>query len=170
MQTITTESNEQAIHTLEQALIKIVHCASQLSDKQVWSRPSANMNSVGNLLLHLEGNLRQWVICTIGGKPDSRDRAAEFVASEVVPAAPVLQALTETVAEAKKVIGQLGASQLLERRVVQGFEVSVLGAVWHSVSHFVGHTHQIILLTRLQLGEHYQFHWTADSDRDKIPI
>jgi hypothetical protein len=32
-----------------------------LPDDQLWWRPNNGSNSVGNLLLHLNGNLRQWI-------------------------------------------------------------------------------------------------------------
>src|SRR3954452_23792908 len=65
---------------LAKGLHKITHCMLQLTDEQVWQRPRPEMNSVGNLITHLCGNLRQWIISGVGGSPDVRNRPAEFAA------------------------------------------------------------------------------------------
>ena len=65
-------------HLGEDYLPKIERCLERLTDEQVWWRASERSNSVGNLLLHLEGNLRQWVVCGAGGRVDARERDREF--------------------------------------------------------------------------------------------
>jgi len=145
---------------LEKALDRVKHCLNQLTDKQVWQRESEAMNSIGNLILHLCGNLRQWIVAGLGGAADVRDRPAEFAERGPVPKVELLRALGTIVNEAKAVLGRLTARQLVEVRRIQGFDVTGLGAIFSSVPHFRGHTQEIIHMTRVQLGDAYQFAWT----------
>src|SRR5438132_518519 len=82
---------------------RIRHCMGQLTDEQVWWRPAEGMNSVGNLLLHLAGNVRQWIIGGLGSVPDSRDRPAEFAERRHVPKAELWAQLEAAVKEAREV-------------------------------------------------------------------
>src|SRR5436189_4928714 len=86
---------------LDAALSRIVHCVNQLSDEQVWHRPPHGMNAIGNLLLHLTGNVKQVIADNLTGAPDTRDRPAEFAAREPVAKAELLRRLTDVVAQAK---------------------------------------------------------------------
>lgn len=155
---------------LDQAMIKIQHCVEQLTERHIWWRPEPSMNSIGNLLLHLAGNLRQWGVVPFTLATDRRDRESEFVANQNVPADELLTQLNSVVDEAKEQWKHLSAIQLLRQVDIQGFDVSYLYAIIHTSSHFVGHTHQIIQLTRLQLGPSYRLQWTPDDKRDDLPI
>ncbi len=160
----------ESIGLLDASMAKIEHCAAQMSDEQIWWRPESSINSVGNLLLHLAGNLQQWGVAGVSQQSDDRDRDSEFAQREIIPADKLLDLLRQTVARAKSIFEPLDESSLQEQREIQGFETTVLGAIHHTCSHFVGHTHQIIMLTRLQLGDQYKFHWAPDVDRNKIPV
>jgi uncharacterized damage-inducible protein DinB len=149
----------EAAYELAKALGKIEHCLGQLSDEQVWQRPQPALNSVGNLLLHLCGNVRQWVVAGLGGASDVRDRPAEFSEQGPLPKEELLRRLRDVVDEAREVLARQTARQWLEVRRVQGFEVTGLAAVFSSVPHFSGHTQEIIHMTRSLLGNAYQFHW-----------
>jgi uncharacterized damage-inducible protein DinB len=129
-------------------LPKIGRCLERLSDEQVWWRANEQSNSVGNLLLHLEGNARQWIIVGLGGATDSRDRDREFSERARLPRAQLLSALRSTLEEVSGVLAGLDLSTLLEGRCIQGLEVTALAAVFHVVEHFSMHTGQIILLTK----------------------
>src|SRR5262245_12792469 len=85
--------------TLAGALCKIENCLSQLTDADLWWRQDPSHNSIQNIILHLCGNLRQWIVHGIGGEPDMRDRAAEFADRTSRPKAELLTMLRETVAE-----------------------------------------------------------------------
>jgi uncharacterized damage-inducible protein DinB len=156
---------QESVHLLDAAMKKIEHCLAQLSDDQIWWRPANDANSVGNLLLHLSGNLRQWAVTPLSGEPDSRDRESEFAQRDGIDRAELFSRLSQTIAQVRCRIEHLDEQQLMQKRHIQGFETTTLGAISHTTSHFVGHTHQIILLTRLQLGESYQFEWTPESPR-----
>jgi hypothetical protein len=150
---------QAAAHELNSALGKITHCLNQLTDAQVWWRPSPSMNSIGNLILHLQGNLRQWIVAGLGGAPDVRDRPAEFAQSSPIPRDELLRILQAVVSDAGAVLRRQTAAQLVQGRRIQGFDVTGLGAIFDSVPHFRGHTQEIVHLTRAQLGNAYRFQW-----------
>lgn len=167
---LAQEYTTETVHLLDQSMLKIEHCLSQLNEKQIWWRPQASLNSVGNLLLHLAGNLQQWAVSGVGKLPDSRERESEFAAKDGIEKEQLLESLRSVVANAISTIQAQSRKDLLGKISIQGFEVSVLAAISHTVTHFVGHTHQIIYITRQQLGEQYQFHWSPDTDRRNVPI
>ena len=136
-------------HLAEDFLPKIERCLEVLSDEQVWWRANEQSNSVGNLLLHLSGNVRQWIVCGLGGASDSRDRDSEFAQRSVIPREELFGRLKQTVDEAVSVLGRLDPDRLLEERRIQGLEVSMIDAVLHVVEHFSMHTGQIILMTKM---------------------
>ena len=149
---------------------KIGHCLSQLSDEQVWWRPAPELNSIGNLILHVSGNMRQWVVCGMTDAVDRRDRDGEFRADSTMGPDALLATLDAVISDVEKVLRGVDSSQLTRADEVQGFPVSGFGILMHSIPHFVGHTHQIIQLTRMQLGAEYRFAWSPDGDRNRIPI
>ncbi len=155
---------------LDASMRKLHNCLSQLDDGQLWWCPQPAMNSVANLILHMTGNLAQWVISGFTSEPDVRDRTGEFQADGGVSRADLLARLESTVAAARGVLQTVTPADLLEPREIQGFSVSGLGAIVHSVTHFVGHVHQVIQLTRLQLGDGYQFEWSPAGSRDQVPL
>ncbi|QDV48533.1 DUF1572 family protein [Gimesia fumaroli] len=167
---ITHEFIQELVHLLEQSRHKIKHCLNQLDLDQIWWRPETGLNSVGNLMLHLCGNLNQWAVCGINGLEDKRQREQEFSSERRLTRDELEIMLNHTIEQACQVMQSLSASTLLEKREIQGFSVSVLGALSHTVPHFVGHTHQIIYLTRLQTGDQYQFDWSPDSEKRRVPI
>jgi uncharacterized damage-inducible protein DinB len=146
----------------EDYLPKIERCLERLTDEQVWWRASERSNSVGNLLLHLEGNLRQWVVCGVGGAADARVRDREFAERRQLPRAELLKALRATVEEAGEALARLDPETLLETRRVQGLDVMLLEIVFHAVEHFSMHTGQIILLTKMLADEDLAFYDFAD--------
>ncbi|NQV25170.1 MAG: DUF1572 family protein [Rhodopirellula sp.] len=157
-------------HLLNESLRKIRHCIGQLSDEQVWSRPRGELNSVANLLLHLAGNLQQWCVAGIGGEADDRDRDAEFAATGGLTCTELICRLEGVTGDAIKVMRSLNQVSLEQERDIQGFSVTVLQALFHTVPHFVGHTHQLVLMTRMILGDAYQFEWSPDQKRTGVPL
>ncbi len=145
--------------TLAGAMQKIENCLSQLSDVDLWWRQDPSHNSIQNIILHLCGNLRQWIVHGVGNEPDVRNRPAEFADRTNRPKAELLKILQETVAHCDRLLATCPPGRLLERRRIQGFETTVLAALFDTVSHFVGHQHQIVYITRLRLGDAYRFQW-----------
>ena len=142
-------------------LLRIERCLATLAATDMWWRANAESNSIGNLLLHLAGNARQWIICGVGGASDVRQRDQEFaVPAETRPdGAALLAHLRATLTEVDDVLRRLDPAQLLERRTIQGcVGVTVLEAVFHVVEHFSMHTGQIILLTKLRTARDLAFY------------
>jgi len=135
-------------------LPKIERCLELLSDEDVWWRANEGSNSIGNLLLHLEGSTRAWIIGVAGGSHHPRDRQQEFDEREHIPRAELMSRLRHTLAEADAVLARLDVEVLLERRQARGGEeVTVLWAVYHAVEHFSMHTGQIIMLSKMRVAE-----------------
>ena len=143
---------------LEQLAGRIETCLGTLTEEQVWARGSDNENAVGNLVLHLCGNVRQWIISAVGGQPDIRERDAEFAARGGLGKAQLLERLRSTVTEANAVIDAVTAEKLAERRVIQNYQVSVLEAIYHVVEHFAMHTGQIVFATKMMTGKDLAFY------------
>jgi uncharacterized damage-inducible protein DinB len=149
---------------LSDYLVKIERSIDGLTDDDVWSRPNEACNSIGNLLLHLRGNVTQWIIGGVAGRPYERRRQLEFDERTKIAAAALLAQLRATVEEADEVIGGLDAAALLSARRIQNYEVTVLEAIYHVVEHFGMHTGQIILLAKARTGEDLKL-WRPASER-----
>lgn len=134
-------------------LPKIENCLERLTDEDVWWRAGQESNSIGNLLLHLDGSTRMWIVSGVGGAPDLRDRQREFDERSPVPRAELLARLKATLREADEVLSRVGADALAERRQIRDTNVTVLEAVFHAVEHFSMHAGQVFLLTKLRTGE-----------------
>lgn len=132
---------------------KIERCVQRLGDEDVWWRPNDASNSIGNLILHLCGNVTMWMVGGVGGRPFERDRQQEFDERTPLPAAELLSRLRVVVREADEVLRSLDDAALLSRRQIQGYDVSTLEAIYHVVEHFGMHTGQIILLSKARTGE-----------------
>ena len=140
---------------------KIQRCLDVLPADAIWRRDDETSNSIGNLLLHLSGNVRQWIVSGVGGAPDARHRRAEFDAREGDDGSALMECLLATVRDADAVLASLDAARLAERRTIQGRDVRVLDAVYHVVEHFSMHTGQIILLAKRFAPGRVQFYEDA---------
>lgn len=141
-------------------LPRIESCLNRLSDGQVWRRSHPTSNSVGNLVLHLEGNVRQWIVSGLGGAPDRRDRDREFAdpaGAGPIPRQRLKATLGKAVREASEVLRRLRAGDLARRHTIQKFNVTGLVAVSHVMEHFAYHAGQIIFVTKSMLGEDLGF-------------
>jgi uncharacterized damage-inducible protein DinB len=135
----------------------IERCLEQLSDEEIWWRPNEASNSAGNLILHLCGNVRQWIVANLGGKEDVRDRDSEFAARGPIPRQALIKQLKTTVQEACAVLAQLPEAALHCNFTIQGLHVTGVVAVAHVVEHFAYHTGQIIYVTKLKRGQDLRF-------------
>jgi uncharacterized damage-inducible protein DinB len=141
---------------------RIERCLEQLTDEQVWWRANENSNSIGNLVLHLCGNARQWIVCGVGGSSDSRRRDEEFAQREVIGRDELVQLLDQTLKEVGKTLSAFDPNLLLQRRTIQGKEVDLLEAIFHVTEHFSMHTGQIIQLTKLLTSRDLHFYDFSD--------
>lgn len=149
---------EFSVAKLRQYLARIHVCLDRLGEEQVWLRASESSNSIGNLCLHLAGNVRQWILHGVGGEPDVRRRDGEFAARGGVPKAELLARLDETVRRACGLLEALPPERLLETIHPQNYDVTVLEAIYHVVEHFSGHTGQIIAATKAMTGSDLGFY------------
>jgi hypothetical protein len=142
---------------LSEGMRKLEHCLNQLDDESLWWRPTPRQNSIANLMLHLMGNVRQWIVSGVGGAADVRDRPREFSDRSGRPKAEVLETLRAAVRDADAVLARLTPEQLILPRRIQGFDTTVLAAVFDTVAHFRGHVQEIIHITRSTVGDRYVF-------------
>ncbi len=147
-QKVIAEFVENAIYRLEESTRMITIAFDQLSEEEVWFRPNAQSNSMGNLIVHLCGNITQYVISSLGEQPDMRERDAEFAITSGMNKETLLRNLNRTVAEAIAVIKNTSVDQWVEKRDVQGFNFSGIGVVLHAVEHYSYHTGQIAFFTK----------------------
>ncbi|MDT8340354.1 MAG: DUF664 domain-containing protein [Longimicrobiales bacterium] len=124
-----------------------------VDESDLWWRPNPSCNSMGNLGLHLAGNVRQWIVHGLGGGPDVRERAEEFARTGGMGAPEVLARLARAVADADAVLARLDPGSLSESRSIQGVATTGIAAIYHVVEHFSMHTGQILYLAKMR-GNH----------------
>ena len=137
---------------------RIERCVNELTNDDVWWRAHETNNSIGNLILHLNGNVRQWIVSGIGKDPDIRNRSEEFTERTHIPKEALLKKLHTTLLEADSALEKFDLSKLLDVRHIQKYDVTCLEAIFHVVSHFSTHTGQIIYITKLRKGVDLKFY------------
>jgi len=140
---------------------KLRQALNALPEESLWWRPHPQANSVGNLLLHLTGNIRQWIVGGVGLSPNERDRAAEFAAQAGGSLTELLAGLDTALDEVDAVLARLSARDLAEHRDIQGRHITVQDAVFHVVEHFSFHLGQIIYVVKLRAPGSIQFYEDA---------
>lgn len=141
--------------------IKMRAAVEAMPAEALWWRANDQSNSVGNLLMHLAGNVRQWIVGGIGQRPNERDRAGEFAARHGDDAQTLLVRLERVVDEADAVLARLTEADLLSTRTIQGRDTTVLAAIYHVTEHFALHLGQIILLAKLHAPGSIRFYEDA---------
>lgn len=136
---------------------RIEGCLRRLSDEQIWGRQHIVENAIGNLVLHLCGSLRTWIIAGVGGQPIDRDRDAEFAWRDPMPAGELIALLHRTIADAEGVLARVTPEDLARERVIRDRPFTALHAIYHAVEHFAEHTGQIIWATKRMTGEDLGF-------------
>ncbi|HEY2015356.1 MAG TPA: DUF1572 family protein [Bryobacteraceae bacterium] len=149
---------DHSVEKLKQYTHRIETCLGKLNQEQVWLRGSENENAVGNLVLHLSGNVRQWIVSGVGAQPDVRQRDSEFSTRGGISVPDLMERLRATVEEASAVIRAVTPQRFAERLVIQKYEVSVMEAIYHVVEHFSMHTGQIMFATKLLTGSDLGFY------------
>jgi uncharacterized damage-inducible protein DinB len=133
-------------------LPEMKHCLEDMTEQEIWWRPNEQSNSAGNLVLHLCGNMKQWILNSMGGGNFERNRDAEFAERGPVGKAELIANIESTVHAVCKVLGQLPSSGLLERFPVQMYSPSKLHAIYHVVEHFSYHLGQIVFIYKMRTG------------------
>ena len=147
---------------------KIRLSIENLSHDEIWRRANESSNSIGNLIVHLAGNVRHWICAGIGGATSNRDRAAEFAMRDGPGAGELLSLLDASVRDADSVIASLSESDLSRVCTIQGRDTTVLGAIYHVVEHFSMHTGQVIMLAKICSPDSVQFY--DDAAGKAVPL
>lgn len=159
---------EESRHQAENARKRIAHCLDQLQDEDLWWVPGPGCNSIGIIVQHLLGNLRQWILSGAGGDKDIRDRPAEFRVDEKTSKSALQERLDQILDHILAVYDQQEAPDLLEKRRIQGYDSTVLQAVYGTMTHFDLHAGQIVYATRLRLGQTYKKWWKPTTKEQGI--
>ena len=136
----------------EESLARLVSCLERLSLEQIWFAPNENCNSVGNLILHLEGNITQWIMSGLGNLPDHRSRPEEFVSNQDLKKEELIERITRTIHDSVTLVDSLDEADVMESRNVQVFEEDGISILIHVIEHTSYHTGQVTLLTKMMLN------------------
>ncbi len=139
-----------------QARNYVNHCLNQLHDEDMWWSPDASGNSIGIILQHVCGNLKQWILSGVGGTPDTRNRPQEFVSDNTASKADLHRMFSAVFDEVLTILENLPPERLTERAGIQDTDQSLLGAVYVAITHLDMHVGQILYLTRLRKGAAYE--------------
>jgi uncharacterized damage-inducible protein DinB len=161
----TNEFISQSIIRFEENTPKIEKCLSELTEDELWHRPNASSNSTGNIILHLCGNITQYVLSGLGKTPDTRERDKEFSSTRVLTKKELLDKLKSTVEQAASIMRQLNPDELLQKRSVQGNDLTAIGIIIHVVEHYSYHTGQIIFWTKLIKDKDLGFYSKVDLNK-----
>lgn len=159
---LTNEFIEQAIFRLHENTPKIEKCLLLLNEEEIWKRPNTNSNSVGNLILHLCGNITQYIIASLGAKEDKRDRELEFSIERGYKKRELLDKLKSTIDQAVVILKDLKEQDLIAIRSVQGFKYSGMASIMQVVEHYSYHTGQIAFWTKLLKDQDLGFYAGID--------
>jgi uncharacterized damage-inducible protein DinB len=165
MSPVTTEFINQSIYRIEKNTPKIIKCLDQLTEDQIWMRPNEVSNSIGNILLHLCGNIRQYAVSALGDQPDIRERDKEFSAQGGYTKEQLMKKLSDTLQEAITVMRTTDEVRLMKIYPVQGFTYSGIGIVVHVTEHYSHHTGQIIFWTKQLTGADLGFYSHVDLNK-----
>ncbi|HEY1903947.1 MAG TPA: DUF1572 family protein [Terracidiphilus sp.] len=143
---------------VEQYWPRLRACVEPLAPEQVWWRPNPASNSIGNLILHLNGNVGQWLVASFNRLEDNRDRPTEFNETSQLPAAALLEKLGATVQESSQVLARLTHADLVASYDIQGYHVTGLEAIYQVVEHFGLHYGQIVYITKTLSGKDLGFY------------
>ena len=140
---LVEELVKNALYRMDENTRMIKKSLEDISEKELWQKPNGSLNSIANLLLHLSGNITQYIVSSLGENKDKRQRDLEFSVSGGLKKSEVLNKLEDTVETAKRVIFDATPEQLIKLRSVQGFSFSGVGIIMHAVEHYSYHTGQI---------------------------
>jgi uncharacterized damage-inducible protein DinB len=150
---------------LRESLPRLERCLEQLSEEEIWQRPNLETVSIGNLVLHLAGNVRQWILSGLGGADDRRVREREFTETGPLPTSALVALIESTLEEAREVLARVDPASLLAPRRVQGFEESGLSILVHVVEHFSYHVGQVVYAVKSRKAIDLGFYRGVDLDR-----
>lgn len=157
--------NEFEQRVFEESYDRIYRCLSMVKDEDLWRQLHPNVPSVGNLILHLSGNARQWILSGLGGRPDNRVRDLEFIPQPNIKKSELVFLLENLKVNLRQTLSELTEDEILVVRSIQGFDVSGLSAMIHVLEHFSYHTGQITTLTKLMTGRETGYYRNMDLNK-----
>jgi hypothetical protein len=165
---IAKEFLSECLNRADGSFKRLFHCLEQLDEKQIWWRPNDKMNSVAVLIKHICGNMRQWTITSVTNEEDKRNRPQEFLNDNKLTKAELISMSDKLKSDFTNALKRLEASRLTEQKVIQGYDVKLMSAIFRALTHLEGHIGQIILLTRIQLGDNYKVFWMPKTDHNSV--
>jgi uncharacterized damage-inducible protein DinB len=165
MNSLVEEFIAQCSSRIEENTHKILRCVAEMDEKEIWMRPNKSSNSTANIILHLCGNIRQYIISGLGDQPDTRERDKEFAATGNYNKKDLVDKLTHTLQQAISIIQATNESQLLKIHAVQGFELSGMGIIIHVTEHYSYHTGQVISWTKQLKDKDLGFYSNVDLNK-----
>ena len=147
---------------VNESIPRIKKCLEKLNIDEIWSRQNEACNSVGNLILHLNGNVRQWLLSGMGGAKDTRKRDEEFAQRAIIPKSELIKMLDALAVDLIPFKNKLDGKALLNLYTVQGYPETGISAVIHVIEHFSYHTGQIALITKILKSESLEFYSGQD--------
>ena len=153
-----SEFLENSVYRLDESTRMNKISLESIEESNIWQKPNDSSNSFGNQIIHICGNMTQYIIASLGGQGDLRNRDAEFSITDGFTGSELIQKLEDTVDQAKYVLNNCSKSQLLKRYMVQGFDLSGIGIVIHAVEHYSYHTGQIAFWTKLLVNKDLGFY------------
>lgn len=144
---------------LEEGVVRLKKCLRQLTESEIWHRPNENSNSVGNITLHLCGNVKQWILAGLGKQNDDRTRQQEFDERGPIPTEKLIEQLDDLMIKVQKVLDSVTPDMLIERHAVQVYEETGLSILVHVVEHFSYHVGQVTYFVK----------WRKDMDMEYYP-
>lgn len=134
---------KQVIYRNEENIKRIINCLQEIGEAEIWQKPNDNSNSIANIILHLCGNITQYIVSSLGNNIDSRERDREFSTHEGYDKSELANKLTSVITKANKIIQNISEDNLEKRYTVQGFDLSGIGIIIHVTEHLSYHTGQI---------------------------
>lgn len=168
MEKIKKEFIKDCCRHLNEYTKRVKICLDLLSEEQVWQKPNEASNSIANLILHLCGNMTQYVLSSLGGKADARERDKEFTAKDGFNKEQLFEKLSAVVHSVIEEIQIHDEDSLLKTRMVQGFEKNGIAIILHITEHYSYHTGQIALLTKLMTNEDLGFYKGLDLNKKNV--
>lgn len=159
-----------SVRRMKESKARIEKCVRMLSEEQIWHRANKETPRVGDLILHLSGNIQQWILSTFSIVPDNRERDEEFNSSGILTKEELIGSLSSTIENAMEHIAALQEDQLTRTYDVQGFHETGIDILVHVVEHLSYHTGQIALHTKILTNEDLGFYAGQDLNSTKPTI
>ena len=159
---LTEIFRESSRNHLRDNLLRVEHCLKELDEETLWFSPNSSLNSAGNLLLHLNGNIRQYILSSVGNEKDIRRREEEFRHHSDIALSSLFETHKEVVEKARAVIKVVSKEELKRYRKVQGFEMNGMQIIQHVVEHYSYHLGQIAYIVKMLKDKDLAFYKGAD--------